>query len=302
MVYPGNSASPAPTEKKGMSVNSGRLILVAAAILWGLAGVCVKSITWGTMSLVASRSILAFFVLMLFRRGKRRFHIHFSLWNVLGALTTTATGLLYVQAIKMTTAGNAIVLQYIAPILVFLFAVCFQHRKARLWEILITLAVFAGIVLSFADSLSPGQVTGNLLAIASGFTYAGQIIIQSRKDVDAQDSLMISCILSLVIALPFVPGDPGLTANFNNIFWVLVLGICQYGLADAFFSLGIRVVDKVEASLILTIEPIFNPIPVAILCGEHMGPLALAGAAVVIICVALFGYLSSRMPLQATEK
>ena len=266
----------------------GRIALIAAAILWGMAGVCVKSITWNSMQLIASRSLLSIFVLAAF---KRSFKMRFSKQNLLGAAFQTATGLLYVQSIKLTTAGSAIVLQYIAPILVFFYAVLFQHRKAKPMETLCALMVFCGVVLSFADSLDPTRIVGNLLGLASGVTFAAQIIAQSRKDADSGDSLMLSCLMSLVIALPFVLLGDAPQMDMKNIFWVLVLGIFQYGLANALFAIGIKRVDKVEGSLLLTIEPIFNPIPVAILCGEKMGTLALIGAAVVIAFVALYSVL-----------
>ena len=266
----------------------GRIALIAAAILWGMAGVCVKSITWNSMQLIASRSLLSIFVLADF---KRSFKMRFSKQNLLGAAFQTATGLLYVQSIKLTTAGSAIVLQYIAPILVFFYAVLFQHRKAKPMETLCALMVFLGVVLSFADSLDPTRIVGNLLGLASGVTFAAQIIVQSRADADSGDSLMLSCLMSLVIALPFVLFGDAPQMDMKNIFWVLVLGIFQYGLANALFAIGIKRVDKVEGSLLLTIEPIFNPIPVAILCGEKMGTLALIGAAVVIAFVALYSVL-----------
>lgn len=285
--------------KKGGA--AGRLALVAAAVLWGLAGVCVKSIGWGSMSVVTARSLLSFLVLLAF---KRSLHLRFTWWNLLGAVMMSATGLLYVQSIKMTTAGTAIVLQYIAPILVFLFAVIFQHRKAKWYEVLLTLAVFGGVVLSFADNLDATHVVGNLLGLASGVTFAGQIIVMNREGTDSQDSLMISCILSFFIALPFAFFDGNLVFDAKNLIWILILGIFQYGLANALFGIGIARTDEVEASLILTIEPVFNPIPVAIFCNEKMGTTALIGSAIVIIAVAAYvvlGRLSERRSTVASE-
>ena len=267
---------------------AGRFHMVAAALLWGLAGVCVKSISWGSMSVVAARSVLAFIVLII---AKGSFKIRFTKSNVLGALMTTATGALYVESIKLTTAGTAIVLQYVAPILVFLYAVLFQHRKAKPAEVILTAAVFGGIILSFADQLDPSHLLGNLLGLASGVTYAAQIIIQSRRDTDPGDSLLISCITSFAISFPFLFFDRGLSFDVKNVVWILVLGIFQYGMANVAFSRGIGKLEKVEASLILTIEPVFNPIPVAILCHEMMGPRAVAGALIVVVCVALYAML-----------
>lgn len=266
----------------------GRLLMAATAILWGLAGVCVKSITWSSFSLMAARSLISLLMLVAV---KKSFRAKLTKANILGALAMSATGILYVESIKLTTAGTAIVLQYIAPILVFLYSVIFQKRKAKLSEAVITLAVFGGCVLSFADSLDPTRIAGNILGILSGITFAAQIIIMNNENSNSDDCLYLSNIISFVVCLPFMFFDRGLSFDKKNIIWVLVLGIFQYGLANILFSRGIKRVDKLEGSLILTIEPIFNPIPVAVICGEKMGSLAIAGFAVVVVFVTLYGLL-----------
>lgn len=272
----------------GREVMKGRILIVSTALLWGLAGVCVKMISWNSMSLVAVRSFLSAALLLAY---KRSFKIRFTKKNIWGAVMMSATGMLYVESIKLTTAGTAIVLQYIAPILVFLFAVLFRHRKVRLYEILITFAVFGGIVLSFADTLDAAHVVGNILGLASGFTFAGQIIIMNDKEADSMDSLIISCLISFVIAFPFMFFDTSLVFNAQNIIWVLILGIFQYGMSNLLFGIGIQKIESVEASLFLTIEPIFNPIPVAIIYGEKMGPLAVIGFALVIVFVTMYAVI-----------
>ena len=266
----------------------GRFLMAATAILWGLAGVCVKSITWSSFSLMAVRSFISLIMLVAV---KKSFRAKLTKANIFGALAMSATGILYVESIKLTTAGTAIVLQYIAPILVFLYSVIFQKRRAKFSEAVITLAVFGGCVLSFADSLDPTRIAGNILGILSGITFAAQIIIMNAENSNSDDCLYLSNIISFAVCLPFMFFDSGLTFDKKNIIWVLILGIFQYGLANILFSRGIKRVDKVEGSLILTIEPIFNPIPVAIICGEKMGRLAIAGFAVVVVFVTLYGLL-----------
>ncbi|MDO5434913.1 MAG: DMT family transporter [Clostridia bacterium] len=269
---------------------TGKWYIIGAALLWGLAGVCVKSVSWGPMSLIASRSLLSLIILCICLKKKK---VVFSSGNILGAVMMSLTGILYVIAIKLTTAGTAIVLQYAAPILVFLYEIVFRHRKPTCAEILITFAVFGGIVLSFADSLDASHLLGNILAILSAFTFAAQIIIMNRKDTDSGDSLIISCVLSLIASVPFLFSDPGLTFDLTNIFWVCVLGIFQYGLANVLFGIGIRRTEALESSLLLTIEPVFNPIPVALIYGEKMGVTAVIGSVIVIVSVALYGLLPS---------
>ncbi|MCQ2462901.1 MAG: DMT family transporter [Clostridia bacterium] len=268
--------------------NIGRLLMVTTALLWGLAGVCVKSITWNSMSLMSMRSLISLIMVLAVRRS---FKISFTKTNVLGALMISITSILYVLSIKLTTAGTAIVLQYIAPILVFLYSVVFQKKKARLSEALITFAVFVGCVLSFADNLDPTRIVGNLLGLLSGFTFAGQIIITNSEGSDSESSMIMGNAIGFLVCLPFMFFDKGLSFDAKNVIWVLVLGVFQYGLANVLFSKGIKLVDKIEGSLILTIEPIFNPIPVAIFCGEKMGTLAIIGFAVVIIFVTAYGLL-----------
>lgn len=265
--------------------NMGRAAMAITGILWGLAGVCVKSVTWSAMSLMASRSVLSLLILFV---AKGSFKVNFKKENVLSGAMTTCTGILYVLAIKLTTAGTAIVLQYVAPILILVYSILFQKYKAKLSEILIVLAVFGGCVLSFADTLDPTRLLGNLLGLLSGVTFAAMIIIMNGADSDADDCLIISNALSFIICLPFFITDSSVVFDFHNVFWVLVFGIFQYGIANLIFARTIKWVDKIEASLILTLEPITNPIPVAILCGEKMGTLATIGFIMVIVFVTLY--------------
>ena len=273
------------SEKKEKT--QGRILILCTALLWGLTGVCVKSITWNSMAIIAVRSIISLIMLLCL---KRSFRLHFTKTNLLGAAMMSITSILYVLSIKLTTAGTAIVLQYMAPILVFLFAVIFRGRKPRLLEILLTISVFAGCVLSFAGSLDFSHVLGNLLALGSSFTYAGQIIVMNSPGCNTKDTTIISNGMCFLICLPFLFTGP-LSFDVQNIIWLLILAIFQYGLANILFSIGIKKIDSVEASLLLTVEPVFNPIPVAIFCGERMDVLALIGSAIVILSVALYGLL-----------
>lgn len=279
--------------KQGADRNLGRALVLATALCWGLAGVCIKSVSWGAMPLVCARNFCSLVILLIARKSLR---IPLTLPNICCAVCISVTGMLYLAAIKLTTAGTAIVLQYVAPILVFVYALVFQHRKAKLAEILVTGAVFLGIVLSFADGIfaqesNPTALLGDTLALASGVSYAAEIILLNRENIDSQGALILANCLSFCIGLPFLLTDPSVTFTAKNLFWVAILGIFQYGAANLLFSIGVKKVEPIEASLILTIEPIFNPIPVALLNGEKMGPLALIGAAIVIIFVTLYGLL-----------
>ena len=258
---------------------AGRIYIILTALLWGLAGVCVKSIPWSPFCIMAARCAISFLVIGI---GRRSFRLTVNKKTLLGAAAESLTGILYMSAIKLTTAATAIVLQYTAPVLVFLYTALVQKKRPRLREVLITLAVFFGCALSFADDLAPGNLLGNLLGLASGVTFAAQIIIFSDKKAHAGSGVMLSNLMSLAVCAPFFFFDGNLDLSGRTVFWVVLLGVFQYGLANLFYSRGCALLPQTETSLLLTIEPIFNPIPVWLVTGEAPGPLAIAGFAVVI--------------------
>lgn len=275
--------------KRNLSdTTKGRFYIVSTALLWGLAGVCVKSIPWNPFSIMASRCAIGIVMLGITRKS---FKIHPDKKTFLGSVMMSLTGLLYMASIKLTTAATAIVLQYIAPILVFLFTVVVQKIKPKLSEALIVLAVFGGCVLSFADGLDPTRFFGNILGLISGVTFAGQIIIFSDPATDPPAGMYLSNLISFLFCFPFMFFDKTLVFEPKAIFWVVILGVFQYGLANICYSKGCILLPKTETSLLLTIEPIFNPIPVWIVTGEKMGVKALIGFFVVIAAVTLYGLL-----------
>ena len=97
--------------------------------------------------------------------------------------------------------------------------------------------------------------------------------------------------MSFLICLPFMFFDKAMQFSPKILFWVMILGVFQYGLANICYARGCTKIDKIETSLLLTLEPIFNPIPVWIVTGEKMGPRALAGFFIVIIAVTAYGLL-----------
>ena len=269
----------------------GRIYIVLTALLWGLAGVCVKSIPWSPFCIMAARCAISMVVVGI---GRRSFKLHVNKRTFFGAVAESLTGILYMSAIKLTTAATAIVLQYTAPVLVFLFTVAVKKKKPTLLQTLITLAVFFGCALSFADDLAPGNLLGNLLGLASGVTFAAQIIAFSDEKADAGSGMILSNLLSFIVCMPFFFFEKNLDLSGKTIFWVLVLGVFQYGMANLFFSRGCPKLAETETSLLLTIEPIFNPIPVWLVTGEVPGPLAIAGFVIVIAGVTAHTVTSSR--------
>lgn len=201
------------------------------------------------------------------------------------AVCLVMTNLLYVIANKMTTAANAIVLQYTAPIFVLLWNCLYQKKKTTKQQCLVVLMAFAGMVLFFLDQLDGGQLAGNIIAIGAGLSFSGVFFLNSLPEASSQDSSMIAFFLSFIISIPFL-GDVS-RMDAAALTALVVLGVFQVGLAYVLFAKGTKLTSPVSASLIGLLEAILNPVWVFLFYGERMGRFALAGAGVILLAVVI---------------
>ncbi len=284
----------------------GRLLILATALLWSTAGVVVKYLSWNAFSIAGFRGLLSMLTLMAFRcaNGRKGFASvcpRFSKANVCTGLFMFLTSTSYTLAIKMTTAANAVVLQYIAPMLVMLYAVMFEAHKPDLTSILLTIAVFVGCLLTFAGKLSFRGALGNGIALLSGFALAGQVIVSRKTEGGSLDGLMIGSGLSFVVFFSWLFFEPMETFTISALLAAAFLGIIQYGLANICYAKGMMQTDAVTASLLLTLEPVLAPIWVYLTLGEKPSGFELIGLCCVIAAVSLHTLLTGRKKLRAKE-
>lgn len=257
----------------------GTLYVFLAALLYSIGGLCIKVIPWGGMAINGGRTAIALVVigtyLVLVRHPLR-----FNRWILLGALSVFGANALFSVANKMTTAANAIVLQFTAPIFVMLFSAIFFRRKPTKLDLGACVVVFGGIVFFFVDGLSMGGTAGNILALCSGVAYAGVFMMNEMPNSDAICSVFWGDVISAVTGLPFLFRESDFSAT--PLISLLILGVFQVAVAYILLTIGLKTTPPVTASLVSGIEPVLNPVLVAVFYGEKMGALALAGAAIVI--------------------
>ncbi|HYF03655.1 MAG TPA: EamA family transporter [Patescibacteria group bacterium] len=256
---------------------SSLLLLLLCALLWSLGGVLIKSVDWHPLAIAGGRSTIAALVIFAYLRKP---NFTWSRIQLLGALAYAATVCLFVLATKLTTAANAIMLQFTAPVWVAIFGAWFlKEWTTRIDWIAIVLAL-SGMTLFFIDELSADNFTGNLVAICSGVAFAWMtLLLRKQKDASPLESILLGNIATAIIGIPFI-----LTSDFtvSNSFGVLILGVIQLALPYIIFSYAIRHVTALEAILIPVIEPILNPVWVMIFMQEKPGKFAIFGGAVVI--------------------
>ena len=276
---------------------TGTLCVFLAAVLYSIGGLCMKVIPWSGMSINGGRTAIALVVIGIYLAIVKH-PLRFNRWVILGALCVFGTNALFSVANKMTTAANAIVLQFTAPIFVVLFTMFFFKTRPTRLDLGACAVVFGGIVFFFVDSLSMGGGMGNILALISGISYAGVFMLNDMPNSDAISSVFWGDVLSAVTGLPFLMRETDF--SFVPMFSLIVLGVFQVAVAYILLAIGLKTTPAVTASLVSGIEPVMNPILVAVFYGEKMGTMALVGAAIVIIGVV--GYNILKLKLESTPQ
>lgn len=271
----------------------GTLCILGAAVCYSIGGVCMKLIPWGGVAINCGRTAIATVVIGLYLLLTRH-RLRLNPWIFLGALAVSGTNVLFCVANKMTTAANAIVLQFTAPIFVILFSLLFFHKKPRRLDLGACILVFCGVLCFFVDGLSEGNSLGNLVALLSGACYAGVFLLYEFPDSDPISSVFWGDVISAVTGLPFLLRETDFSATALTS--LLVLGVFQVACAYILMTEGLKTTPPVTASLVSGIEPVLNPTLVALFYREYMGPTAFIGAVMVIGGVVAYNVLLRRQP------
>lgn len=267
-----------PARKTNRALFLGPACILASALLWSTAGLLIKFVPWHPLAISSLRSLLAALVFLVVFRGKLFTRPNRITWLSGLALIATQSG--YVVANKLTTATNAIMLQYTSPFFILILgALIFHYRPARR-EILTMVFATAGIVLFFFDQISPGNMLGNVLALCTGFTFAGVFILNNRPECNTRTALFIGQVGTFLIGLPFVFTVQKIESS--AVIAIVLLGLFQLGVAYVLFSIGVVRTKPLNASLLAMIEPIMNPVWVFLVIGEKPGLFALIGTLVVV--------------------
>jgi drug/metabolite transporter (DMT)-like permease len=265
-----------------------RLALVAAATLFSTGGAIIKAIDLDGWQIASFRSGIAALALLSLLPETRRLG-NPRIWLV--GLAFAVTMILFVTANKLTTALNTIYLQSTAPLYILLLGPVLLRERVTARDLAFPVALAAGMGLFFVGQESSATALqprlGNALAAAAGVSWAFTVIglrwlatgRHSTAAASAAGSLL-ACLLALPGALPL----PAIAAG--DLALLGFLGLFQIALAYLLMGRGVAVVPAFEASLILLIEPVLNPLWAYALHGEQPSPWATAGAVVILLATA----------------
>lgn len=259
------------------------ILLVITALLWSTGGVLIKLISIDPMAIAGARSFFAAIIFLIFIGNP--FKIKINRIKILCALCYALNVTLVVVATKYTTSANAILLQYTAPIYVILFSDRFLGEKVSAREYVTVVVVILGMLLFVYDGLSNSGLFGNILAMLSGLFFAGIILLTRKMQTSSPfESLFLGNFFTVILCSPVLFTTDITMDDFGLL---LLLGVFQLGLPYVLYSFAIKYVKAVQASLIITLEPILNPIWVFLVTGERPSILSLIGGSIVVFSIIL---------------
>lgn len=279
--------------KSTLSHTAAILLMVTTAVLWSLGGLLIKMVNCHPLAIAGLRSAIACVFLLLLVRQPR---FTWSLPQIAGAVSFSATVITFVLATKLTTAANAILLQYSAPIYVSLLSIWLLRERVRLLDVATLVLVLGGLALFFLDKLFGSGLLGNVFGLVAGISFACFFVFTKMdKSGSIIETILLGNMVTALAGVPFVfvqlPDATGWTV-------LVLMGVVQLGIPYVLYSIAIRHVTALEAILTCTLEPVLNPLWVLLIMGERPGPWALTGGLIVLVAVTTRNVL----PLLASNK
>lgn len=258
--------------------NKGLLTLVLAAIVWSTAGLFIKWLPQDALTIICVR---AFYTMSVFFAVYRLQVFRFNWSTFWVALSYALLLVCFVSATKLTTAANAIFLQYTGVAYVLLLEPLLFKLPYKRINILTTTFCFLGMSLFFFDGIEISGGWGLAIAALSGVIYAAFMLAQRGNPHSHHVAgIFWGNFLAVLIGLPsFLAAGP---ATGTEHLMLAYLGIIQMGVGYLLFTYGLKRSNATEASLITMLEPLFNPLWVVIGYGERPSLLAIIGGLIIV--------------------
>ena len=261
--------------------------MLICATLWSIAGIFMKLLPWHGLAVASLRSLIAGITIAAYMLIKKIPFI-INKKTILAGVFGGMTYLCFALANKLTTAANAIVLQFTSPIFVLLYSAVLFGKKIKRVDIITVIITLCGIALCFIDGLQGGHVPGNLVAICAGLFMAGMFVFVGELPEEERfsGSFLGQCFTALV-GLPWVIATKPVL-NSTTIACILILGVFQLGISYILYTKSTKYCPPLACCLLGVIEPLLNPVWVMIFDGEKPGIFSFIGGLIVIITVTLW--------------
>lgn len=311
--------------------------MVICAIGWSLAGVFMKYVSINSFAMAGFRSVFAFITIATLTHHLPRFVIKTengdidkksTLYLWLAALNYAATMILFCLCNKLTYSANAVLLQYTNPAWIILLGPLLLGETNTRIDYLSIIGVVIGMLLFFAETLfgslfsttsassqtittsvNPDTITlGNILALVSGITFGLTTIFQRKLQLISQcstnntntagDAFMIAQIITAIFGLIFVFSTDNGIPDKKSLLFLVLLGVVQMGIPNVAYTIGIKKVRALSASLITMLEPLMNPVWVFLFVHEIPSIFSIIGGIIILACILMREIINKRKSTQ----
>ncbi|MBT4784013.1 MAG: EamA family transporter [Candidatus Marinimicrobia bacterium] len=253
-------------------------MLIIAALLWSLGGLFIKLVDLSPIIIAGIRSLGAAVVFIFYIKKPKWY---WGKYFIGGILFYSSMVILYVVSIRLTTAANAIFLQFTAPLWVVIFGYFILKETVSKFDILAMLFIFLGMGLFFIDDLTFYGFWGNIMALVSGICFAlVTVLIRKEKDY-AFEIVLFGNLITALICFPFILEGFGGSSKLDLLI-IFALGVFQLGIPYLLYTKALKYVKAIDAILTGMIEPVLNPIWVFLFIGEVIGEWAFIGGLMVL--------------------
>lgn len=270
----------------------GVALLLITSIGWSLSGVAVKLVQAHPLAFAFWRSAAAAVFMAalvpLFTGTRPR-----GRWMGLCILLYAAVVALLIAAMTYGTAAKGILLQYVGPVACALLAWAFQRRAISRRSVVAVAISTLGVAVMVLTGEGDANLRGTVCGLASGICFGALILLLEKVDraeggranpvwivfannAGAAILLMPACLLLGVLDLP-----P------QKIAFICLVGVVQLAIPYWLFQLGLRRVHPVDASLLVLLEPILNPVWVALMTDERPDTATLIGGIAILLAMVI---------------
>ena len=289
-------------DPKGKNQLKGYLCAMLAAILWGSSGTAGKALFETGMTpfeLVQIRLTLSTVLMALcfgiFSRGLFRIRLKdIGYFMMFGGVAMAMVQSTYFYAISKIQVAAATLLQYLAPILVAIYSVCFWKDKLTAAKLIALMLSFGGcylVVGGYDVRLLKMNILGILGGLGAAVSAAGYTLLGERGMHRYKPSTVLFYAMAFgtltwhIIYPPFHYVEAGFSMNqWKWILYIVVMGtIIPFGL----YFMGINYIRSTRAIITATLEPISAGFMAFFFLGEAMEPLQILGGMVVVGAIVL---------------
>ncbi len=278
----------------------GPLLIFLGALSLSFGGLIVKSFEGATLwqilfwrSLFFSLTVLTFLIITYKSKVLKSFYDS-GLPGFIGGLILSIGFCGYVFAMYNTTVANTNFIISLQILFLAIFGFFFLKEKINLITLISIILAMSGVLLMVGNSLSPGELSGNLAAFTMPITFAVLImIVRKFPSVDMVPAQFVAGISSCLIGLSL---SPTIMISPHDIFLGFLAGFFQIGFGFIFITIGARTTPSAMVGIIMLSESVLGPIWAFLFVNEIPSLYGLIGGAIILFAVLLQFYTLLKKP------